>query len=134
MSTLAGSADASRVISQPGAYYLTTNLVTVEFKHGIKIEASDVTLDLNGFSVIGGAESRDGITVRAFQTNITIINGIVTGWTNRYGIYCANVYGGTFEHFSPKQRFVSVPRVVQGAASRVARAVGNARAPEPTAG
>src|SRR5919108_5765842 len=40
-------------ITDPGSYYLTTNLSGAANNHGISINASDVTLDLNGFALIG---------------------------------------------------------------------------------
>src|SRR4029077_17462440 len=43
-----GDADSSFKITQPGSYYLTGNLTGVASKHGIKIAANDVTLDLMG--------------------------------------------------------------------------------------
>ena len=43
---------AHYVIKQPGSYYLSANL-EVSKSHGIIIEADDVILDLNGFSIYG---------------------------------------------------------------------------------
>ena len=43
--------NANYTISQPGSYYLTTNLTATE--HGIIIASDGVTLDLNGFSLTG---------------------------------------------------------------------------------
>jgi len=40
-------------ITKPGSYKLTSNLVVPANTDGIDILASDVTLDLNGFSIIG---------------------------------------------------------------------------------
>jgi hypothetical protein len=40
-------------LSQTGSYKLTGNLVVPEGKTGVEITASNVTLDLNGFSIIG---------------------------------------------------------------------------------
>src|SRR5438093_7800183 len=44
-------------ISQPGSYYLTGNITGVASKHGIEIVASGVTLDLNGFDLLGAPGS-----------------------------------------------------------------------------
>jgi hypothetical protein len=46
------------IISQPGSYYLTANVVPFRFlggtaKNGIEITANNVTLDLNGFAMQG---------------------------------------------------------------------------------
>ncbi|MFO1488677.1 MAG: right-handed parallel beta-helix repeat-containing protein [Verrucomicrobiota bacterium] len=67
-------------ISVPGSYYLTTNLAGIAASAGIAISASDVTLDLNGFTLIGVAGSTDGINISGARTNITIRNGTVRGW------------------------------------------------------
>jgi hypothetical protein len=73
-------------ITQPGSYYLTAN-VTGEFaKSGIRIAASGVTLDLNGFDVIGpDLFSVDGVTMAGDQRNVTVKNGSVRGW-KRHGV------------------------------------------------
>jgi hypothetical protein len=77
------------VISQPGAYYLTTNVIGVNSKAGIAILANNVTLDLSGFAMLGTSSSYDGIVVYSGLTNIVIRNGIVTGWgAGNYGIRC----------------------------------------------
>src|SRR5262245_30779521 len=44
-------------IQSPGAYYLTTNLTGAAASHGISVAASDVTIDLNGFTLGGVANS-----------------------------------------------------------------------------
>ncbi|MBL8760391.1 MAG: right-handed parallel beta-helix repeat-containing protein, partial [Phycisphaerae bacterium] len=75
--------DASSVyrIAQPGSYYLTANLTGVTGKHGIEIAVSGVTIDLNGFDVVGVTGSLDGIaTVASSLRNITIRNGSVRNW------------------------------------------------------
>jgi hypothetical protein len=63
------------IITNSGSYYLTTNLVGVIGKSGIKITANNVTVDLNGFAVQGpGALSGVGgvgISIPGAQNNIT---------------------------------------------------------------
>ncbi len=70
------------IITNSGSYYLTTNIVGVPGKNGIKIASGNVTLDLNGFAVIGVTNSYDGILVdgSSSRTNTTVRNGTVTGW------------------------------------------------------
>ena len=68
------------IISQPGSYYLTTNLVGVSGKNGINIAANCVTLDLNGFALLGGPGSSSAIYILGAQTNITVRNGTISGW------------------------------------------------------
>ena len=55
-----GNGTNTFIISAPGSYYLTGNLTGASGKHGISIQANDVTLDLNGFALIsgGGADLR----------------------------------------------------------------------------
>lgn len=81
VATLAGTANARHIIVQPGAYYLTANVVGGAGLNGIVINADNVTLDLNGFAVIGAASSGDGITLSTVRSNVTIRNGVVRGWT-----------------------------------------------------
>lgn len=67
-------------ILQKGSYYLTTNLTGITNLHGIEIAADDVTLDLNGFSLIGAPGSLKGVQVVSGRKNITIQNGSVRAW------------------------------------------------------
>lgn len=50
-----GSAIAVYAISSPGSYYLTGDLAVPAGKAGILVQAPNVTLDLNGFRIAGGA-------------------------------------------------------------------------------
>ena len=75
-----GNAGNLYIISQPGSYYLTTNLTGVNGKHGISVTANNVTLDLNGFAVQGVGANTIGITIPNAQTNVTVQNGSVSGW------------------------------------------------------
>jgi len=69
-------------ISAPGAFYVTSNLTTSVGGNGITISASGVTLDLNGFELVGnGSPGLFGIRVSASRTNVTIRNGTVRSWT-----------------------------------------------------
>jgi len=49
------------VIDTPGSYYVTTNLTGAPTRPGISIEASDVTLDLGGFTLLGVTGALEGI-------------------------------------------------------------------------
>jgi parallel beta-helix repeat protein len=91
--TTPGDANDMFVISQPGSYYLTTNIVGVSGQHGITITANFVTLDLNGFVMQGVPDSKDGIQIGLppdNSTHITVRNGMIIGWEN--GV----VYTGSF--------------------------------------
>src|SRR5437762_13979859 len=57
-----GDSDSLFKITQPGSYYLTGNITGVAGKHGIEIAASGVTLDLNGFDLLGAPSSLDRVS------------------------------------------------------------------------
>jgi hypothetical protein len=75
-----GDADSLFKITQPGSYYLTGNITGVVDKHGVEIVASGVTLDLNGFDLLGVAGSLDGVSDTVGVTNIAVVNGSVRSW------------------------------------------------------
>jgi len=81
-----GNSSSSFIISQPGSYYLTTNLTGVSGKTGIEILTNNITLDLNGFALQGVSGSVYGIDIPFTLTNITVRNGMVSGWGN-IGVY-----------------------------------------------
>jgi len=75
-----GDANSIFRIAQPGSYYLTGNVTGEAAKNGIEIGASGVTLDLNGFDVVGVTGSLDGISATASLRNFTLRNGSVRNW------------------------------------------------------
>jgi hypothetical protein len=76
-----GDADSLYRITQAGSYYLTGNIAGVSGKHGIEIAASNVTLDLGGFSVRGVTGSLDGVNVSALRgRGIAIRHGTLSNW------------------------------------------------------
>ena len=83
-------------ITQPGSYYLTTN-VTVSSGNAISINVNNVTLDLNGFTISSTAavaSSDIGICLSGSLTNIAIRNGhIISGVTNNAGVYGGTGFG-----------------------------------------
>jgi parallel beta-helix repeat protein len=84
--TAPGNFLAQHIISKPGSYYLTTNLVAEGDKRGIQIEADHVTLDLNGFSLLGVSNAYEAIYFPyPTTTNVVVRNGIINGWS--YGVY-----------------------------------------------
>ena len=81
-------------ISQSGSYYLTGNLEASGTSDGILIlgPATSVSLDLNGFSLIGaGVPFTRGIAAESGSKIVSIRNGTVRGWD--YGILAD--YGNT---------------------------------------
>jgi len=83
------------VISTPGSYRLKKNItVPDENTTAIQITVSNVTLDLNGFSIIGPTVCSgnptvtsctpvgSGTGIQATANNVTILNGMITGMGN----------------------------------------------------
>lgn len=78
-----GDADSVFKIVAPGSYYLTENITGAVGKSGIEIDSDGVTIDLNGFDVIGVVGSLDGIgTSINTLRNVTILNGSIRDWGN----------------------------------------------------
>lgn len=80
---------APLVIDQPGSYYLTADVVAITDHPAIRITASNVTLDLNGFTVSGNLEVNDGDGIRIEGANVTVRNGRVQH-ADEDGINCPN--------------------------------------------
>lgn len=76
--TTPGNSASTYVITQPGSYYLTGNLNGELGKDGIDINADNVTVDLNGFAVIGALISNFGIYSNG--NNVALRNGTVRSW------------------------------------------------------
>lgn len=84
-------------ITNAGSYYLTTNLTaTPGVTDGIMIAAHDVSLDLNGFALVGASNSHNGIAAIGIRTNITIRNGTVRNWTG-IGVFMNDAHDGILE-------------------------------------
>ena len=82
--TLSSNATALHVITQPGSYYLSSNLVGVAGQNGIAISASDVTLDLNGFTLFGATNQTAILITIAALRDISVRAGRISGWG--YGV------------------------------------------------
>lgn len=90
-----GDADSVFRIQMPGSYYLTANVTADPGKHGIKIASSDVTIDLNGFALLGVPGALNGIATEDGSTRIVIRDGVVQGWDGD-GVRTASVGGNGF--------------------------------------
>lgn len=64
-------------ITQPGAYYLTGHLSIAPGSHGVLVLASDVSIDLNGFTIVGGAGTGSGVSVSTSAINFALCNGVI---------------------------------------------------------
>jgi hypothetical protein len=73
-------------ITQPGSYRLSGNLTVPAATNGIEISASNVTIDLNGFSLLaparvpGDFSAYKGVSATAGTKAITVRNGTISGF------------------------------------------------------
>lgn len=91
-SILFDQSDIPLTISASGTYCLSENVSTVTPNRAITIDADDVTINLNNFSVSGGTNV---IETTTGHRNITIRNGLIqnatpTVTTNGYGLFVNN--------------------------------------------
>jgi hypothetical protein len=78
-----GVVTTTYTITQPGSYYLTDNMKVSGSNTGIQVQASNVTIDLNGFSISAAnpaaAAAIDAVEFESPLRCITIKNGSVHG-------------------------------------------------------
>ncbi len=88
-------------ISQPGSYYLTTNL-TVSGGDAITIATNGVSLDLNGYTIRSTAASAAGAAVLLGSRlrNITIANGFIESGVITNGVASIGSGFGYGIHYS----------------------------------
>lgn len=72
-------------LEESGSYYLTGNLVMSGEGNGIVLEADNIAIDLNGFSLIGDPLASDGSGIwhdgaSGTISDITIRNGTIRDW------------------------------------------------------
>ncbi len=89
--TTPGNVNAEFVISQPGSYFLVSDTFTT--KNGISVQADDVTIDLQGYTLRSNA-GNTGIFC-APGTSLTVRNGVISNF--KFGITAASVTGGNVE-------------------------------------
>ncbi len=71
-------------ISQPGSYVLTSDLIGVSGANGIVVDADNVVIDLNGFSIVGVPGAINGVVDLDIQhQGFVIMNGAVHSWPER---------------------------------------------------
>ena len=70
-------------IDKPGAYRLKGNLTGVAGSHGIVVNADNVTIDLNGFGLVGPGtpQNRETGIITGATKNFTVHNGSISGWS-----------------------------------------------------
>ncbi|MCK6455613.1 MAG: right-handed parallel beta-helix repeat-containing protein [Phycisphaerae bacterium] len=67
-------------INQPGSYVVTRDLTGTAGAAGIRINADDVAIDLNGFTLRGVPGTLDGVATIGTRRNVAVRNGTITGW------------------------------------------------------
>ena len=74
-------ADLPLTITSPGSYVVVEPLSGSSGFDGILITSDDVTLDLNGFALVGGAGTLDGIRITSAAGRAVLVqNGTLRGW------------------------------------------------------
>ena len=106
-------ADLPLTITQSGSYYLTGSASVADYGIIIAVNVSDVTIDLNGFTLSGGSFS--GIQCGNPTGSIRIHDGLIVGFQD--GISCINTTGLEVERVvaadntgSCRYRGTSIPR------------------------
>lgn len=88
-----GVVTSAFVINQPGSYYLTDNIKVSAAVDAITINASNVTIDLNGFSIFASnpaaSAAIDVPEVEPALSGITVRNGGIYGTFTQGGIRLA---------------------------------------------
>lgn len=81
LNDLPGDAAYMVIINQPGSYYLTADIVASGARHGIRVAADSVTIDLNGFRLRGeGHLPSIAIVTSGNRTGFTLRNGTISNW------------------------------------------------------
>lgn len=78
--SLPGSATALHVISESGSYYLTGNITGVTGKNGIEVAADNISIDLNGFSLVGAVGAVSAVAILEPHHSLTVKNGSMIAW------------------------------------------------------
>lgn len=91
-----GSAFGAITITEPGSYYLTEPHNT--FGDGIRVQASGVTIDLNGFAITGDGDAADRAIIydRADGTPLVIRNGFISNFGSN-GVDVTNLIAENIE-------------------------------------
>lgn len=74
-----GDGDSVFKITQPGSYYLTGNAAGASGRNGIEVASDNVTIDLNGFALVGVTGALNGVQASG-QGGVTIRGGTINGW------------------------------------------------------
>jgi hypothetical protein len=103
-----GNSNAVFVITAPGSYYLTGNLQVPAGENGIVVGTFPVTIDLNGFSIMGASGALSGVTANGiYLYNVTVKNGAVTGFATS-GIDLSSVWGAHVQNIMTSTNGVGI--------------------------
>ena len=94
-------------IERPGCYVLKGDLTGVTGQHGLIINASDVTLDLMTFTLIGVPGSLNGVHVLGLQRNLIVHNGTILDW-GQHGVHAYWARDSRFEDLQVSNNGVSI--------------------------
>lgn len=88
--TAPGDASAMFIITSPGSYYLSGHLSVPPGKSGIRVATHGVTVDLNGYGIVGQNSSTcvNGVELQPFLHQVRVRNGAVRNF--RYAGVAAN--------------------------------------------
>lgn len=78
-STTPGDAGSTFIISSSGSYYLTGNVTGTSGRHGISVNADNVTIDLRGYTLTGVAGALAAINCPA-RAGLSIRDGYLLSW------------------------------------------------------
>jgi hypothetical protein len=85
-------------VGSSGSYYITSHLVGQVDMDGITISASNVSIDLNGYTLLsGGGTIGSGIYVSTAVENLNIYNGNIQDWGDE-GIDALNARNSIFQN------------------------------------
>jgi hypothetical protein len=110
-STVTSAGGFPYTISQPGSYKLSGNLSVPANIDGILITASNVTLDLNGFSIVNvptGLSSSAVIKTVGGITSITIRNGTISATGGAHPVFAAGAIGEVMEDLTLKTDITAI--------------------------
>jgi copper-binding protein NosD len=77
--SLPAGGGAKYQITQPGSYYLSSNLTAAAGQNGISIASTNVTVDLNGF-VMFGVTNRSALINATAVNSVTVLKGRIINW------------------------------------------------------
>jgi hypothetical protein len=83
---------AGSIVSAPGTYYLTGSLTAGVGQYGIEVQSSDVTINLNGYTLTGVPGALDGVKASGTLENVTVAGGAVRNFDG-WGVRLSTVTG-----------------------------------------